>query len=97
MTATKAISVLIVDDSELVRTGLKTLLDLHGEALAHRLRVVGEAATMAAAVTDRAAEFACPIGSSSQCVGNRGSGRRMSSDLIASLLLLRGVARCPGY
>lgn len=52
MTATKAISVLIVDDSELVRTGLKTLLDLHGEAHGHRLRVVGEAATMAAAVSE---------------------------------------------
>jgi two-component system, NarL family, response regulator DevR len=52
MTATKAISVLIVDDSELVRTGLKTLLDLHGEASGHRLRVVGEAATMSAAVSE---------------------------------------------
>jgi two-component system response regulator DevR len=52
MTATKAISVLIVDDSELVRTGLKTLLDLHGESSGHRLRVIGEAATMATAVSE---------------------------------------------
>jgi two-component system response regulator DevR len=52
MTASKAISVLIVDDSELVRTGLKTLLDLHGEAGGHRLRVIGEAATVAAAVSE---------------------------------------------
>lgn len=52
MTATKAISVLIVDDSELVRTGLKTLLDLHGEANGNRLHVAGEAATMSAAVSE---------------------------------------------
>lgn len=52
MTASKAISVLIVDDSELVRTGLKTLLDLHGETGGHRLRVIGEAATVAAAVSE---------------------------------------------
>lgn len=52
MTASKAISVLIVDDSELVRTGLKTLLDLHAEAHGPRLRVVGEAATMESAVTE---------------------------------------------
>ncbi len=52
MTATKAISVLIVDDSELVRTGLKTLLDLHGEVNGNRLHVAGEAATMSAAVSE---------------------------------------------
>jgi two-component system, NarL family, response regulator DevR len=54
MTAAKAISVLIVDDSELVRTGLKTLLDLNAEAHGPRLRVVGEAATMETAVTEAA-------------------------------------------
>ncbi|HEY8995824.1 MAG TPA: response regulator transcription factor [Lacunisphaera sp.] len=52
MTAAKAISVLIVDDSELVRTGLKTLLDLNAEAHGPRLRVVGEAATMGSAVSE---------------------------------------------
>jgi two-component system, NarL family, response regulator DevR len=52
MTATKAISVLIVDDSELVRTGLKTLLELNAEAHGPRLRVVGEAATMGTAVSE---------------------------------------------
>jgi two-component system response regulator DevR len=52
MPNTKAISILIVDDSELVRTGLKTLLDQNAESHGSRLRVVGEAATMAAAVTE---------------------------------------------
>jgi two-component system response regulator DevR len=52
--AAKAISVLIVDDSELVRTGLKTLLDLNAEAHGTRLRVAGEASTLAAAVTESA-------------------------------------------
>jgi len=54
MTAAKTISVLIVDDSELVRTGLKTLLDLNAEAHGPRLRVVGEAATMESAVSETA-------------------------------------------
>jgi two-component system response regulator DevR len=53
-TAAKAISVLIVDDSELVRTGLKTLLDLNAEAHGTRLRVAGEASTLASAVTEAA-------------------------------------------
>jgi len=54
MTASKSISILIVDDSELVRTGLKTLLDLHSEPHGPRLRVVGEAESQAAAVSETA-------------------------------------------
>lgn len=54
MSATKSISVLIVDDSELVRTGLKTLLDLHADAHTPRLKVVGEAESQAAAVSEAA-------------------------------------------
>lgn len=54
MSASKSITVLIVDDSELVRTGLKTLLDLHGDAQGQRLRVVGEAPSQAAAVAEAA-------------------------------------------
>lgn len=52
MTATQSITVLIVDDSELVRTGLKTLLDLHGETNGQHLQVVGEAATLSSAVSE---------------------------------------------
>ncbi len=52
MTATQTISVLIVDDSELVRTGLKTLLDLHGESNGAHVRVIGEASTLATAVSE---------------------------------------------
>lgn len=52
MTATQTISVLIVDDSELVRTGLKTLLDLHGETNGLHVRVIGEASTLATAVSE---------------------------------------------
>lgn len=54
MSAPKSISVLIVDDSELVRTGLKTLLDLHADAHTPRLKVVGEAESQAAAVSEAA-------------------------------------------
>jgi two-component system, NarL family, response regulator DevR len=54
MSAPKSISVLIVDDSELVRTGLKTLLDLHGESHGQRLRVVGEAHSQATAIAETA-------------------------------------------
>ena len=54
MSASKSITVLLVDDSELVRTGLKTLLDLHGDAQGQRLRVVGEAPSQAAAVAEAA-------------------------------------------
>lgn len=54
MSAPKSISVLIVDDSELVRTGLKTLLDLHAEAHSPRLKVVGEAESQATAVSETA-------------------------------------------
>ncbi len=54
MTASKSISVLIVDDSELVRTGLKALLELHAESNGSRLHVAGEAATQSAAVTEAA-------------------------------------------
>ena len=43
MTATlpKAIDILIVDDSELVRTGLRTLLDAHSRTTSPMLRIVG--------------------------------------------------------
>lgn len=50
MTTPKAISVLLVDDSELVRAGLKTLLDLHAESNGVRLKVVGEAHSVATAL-----------------------------------------------
>ncbi len=54
MTATQTISVLIVDDSELVRTGLKTLLELHSETNRLHLQVAGEASTVATAVSETA-------------------------------------------
>lgn len=54
MSTSKSVTVLIVDDSELVRTGLKTLLDLHADTQGPRLKVVGEAASQAAAVTEAA-------------------------------------------
>ncbi|MBA3849170.1 MAG: DNA-binding response regulator [Opitutus sp.] len=52
MTATtvKPITLLLVDDSELVRTGLKTLLGARSEK--SMFQVVGEAATAAGAVTE---------------------------------------------
>ncbi|MBI3887264.1 MAG: response regulator transcription factor [Opitutae bacterium] len=52
MTATsaKAITLLLVDDSELVRTGLKTLLG--AREATPELRVVGEAASVAAAIAE---------------------------------------------
>lgn len=52
MTATKAISVLLVDDSELVRAGLKALLDLHADAAGAQLEVVGEAHSVASALAE---------------------------------------------
>jgi len=52
MTTTKPISVLLVDDSELVRAGLKTLLDLHADAGDARLEVVGEAHSVATALAE---------------------------------------------
>lgn len=42
-----AITLLLVDDSELVRTGLKTLLGTH-----HDFQIVGEAGSVAAAITE---------------------------------------------
>jgi len=51
-TATKSISVLLVDDSELVRAGLKTLLDLHAEAAGVHLHVIGEAHSVATALRE---------------------------------------------
>jgi len=54
MPNSKTVTVLIVDDSELVRTGLQTLLELHADTQDQRLKVVGEAATQAAAVTEAA-------------------------------------------
>ena len=52
MTATKTISVLLVDDSELVRAGLRTLLDLHAEEGDARLQVIGEADSVASALSE---------------------------------------------
>lgn len=50
MTAQKSIDILIVDDSELVRTGLKTLLDAHAKTAGVLLHMVGEAGSVGAAV-----------------------------------------------
>jgi len=54
MIEARTISVLIVDDSELVRTGLRTLLNAPTDPAEPALRVVGEAATVAAAVSESA-------------------------------------------
>ena len=50
MTATQAITLLLVDDSELVRTGLKTLLSSRGER--SPFQVVGEASSVATAISE---------------------------------------------
>lgn len=50
MTLTQTISLLIVDDSELVRTGLKALLSTQSEA--SRFQIVGEAHSVATAVAE---------------------------------------------
>ncbi|MBX3736791.1 MAG: response regulator transcription factor [Candidatus Didemnitutus sp.] len=49
-TATKIITLLLVDDSELVRTGLKTLLATRADG--YHLQVLGEASSVATAVTE---------------------------------------------
>lgn len=49
-TATKVITLLLVDDSELVRTGLKTLLATRADG--YHLQVLGEASSVATAVTE---------------------------------------------
>jgi two-component system response regulator DevR len=54
MSAPHTISVLIVDDSELVRTGLKTLFEVHPENTGVRLRVAGEAYSVATAIAEAA-------------------------------------------
>jgi two-component system response regulator DevR len=46
------VNLLIVDDSELVRTGLKTLLESHSRSSGQALRILGEAATAALAVSE---------------------------------------------
>ena len=51
-TAQKSIDILIVDDSELVRTGLKTLLDAHARTAGTHLRMIGEASTANSAVAE---------------------------------------------
>lgn len=51
---TKPITILIVDDSELVRTGLKTLLDTHAELAGKQMIVAGEAHSVAAAIAESA-------------------------------------------
>lgn len=53
-TTQKSISILIVDDSELVRTGLKTLLEAHARTAGTLLRMVGEAGTAGTAITEAA-------------------------------------------
>jgi two-component system, NarL family, response regulator DevR len=50
VTATPPVTLLIVDDSELVRTGLKAVLSVQTDAA--RFRVVGEAASVATAVAE---------------------------------------------
>lgn len=52
MTEPKVISILLVDDSELVRVGLRALLDLHADASGARLEVVGEAHSVASALAE---------------------------------------------
>ena len=54
MTAPKSIDILIVDDSELVRTGLKTLLEAHARTAGSLLRLVGEAGSAGTAVAEAA-------------------------------------------
>ncbi len=48
----KTISLLIVDDSELVRIGLRTLLDAHSRNTTPLLRIVGEASSANSAVVE---------------------------------------------
>lgn len=50
MTATQTITLLLVDDSELVRTGLKTLLTSRGER--SPFQVLGEASSVASAIAE---------------------------------------------
>jgi two-component system response regulator DevR len=52
LSAQKSIDILIVDDSELVRTGLRTLLDTQARTTGSLLRLVGEASTANSAVTE---------------------------------------------
>jgi two-component system response regulator DevR len=52
MSETRSISVLVVDDSELVRTGLKALLNAPSDPAEPALCVVGEAATAAGAIAE---------------------------------------------
>lgn len=51
-TAQKSIDLLVVDDSELVRTGLRTLLDAHARTAGTFLRLIGEAGSASMAVTE---------------------------------------------
>ncbi|MBI2497612.1 MAG: response regulator transcription factor [Opitutae bacterium] len=52
--APQSVDILVVDDSELVRTGLKTLLETHSRTTGIALRVVGEAATAGTAISEAA-------------------------------------------
>lgn len=54
MSPPKSITVLIVDDSELVCTGLRTLLELNPDTNPVRLQVAGEAHSVATAVAEAA-------------------------------------------
>lgn len=48
----KSIAILIVDDSELVRTGIKSLLGVYAKTVPAALRVVGEASSVKSAVRE---------------------------------------------
>jgi len=50
--ALQSVDILIVDDSELVRTGLKTLLETHSRTTGIALRVLGEASSAGTAVSE---------------------------------------------
>jgi len=52
VTTRNTIDILIVDDSELVRTGLKTLLDAHTRTAGAQLHLVGQASTANSAVAE---------------------------------------------
>lgn len=50
--AKPSVDILIVDDSELVRTGLKTLLETHSRTTGIALRVLGEASSAGTAISE---------------------------------------------
>ena len=52
MQPAQTISILIVDDSELVRAGLRTILEVRDEATGVNLNVIGEAGSLATAIAE---------------------------------------------